>query len=170
MTSKSLAVISLLVLGCGLASAQSFGFESTGGFLYCNYEQLFHPNGEGPDVWWGFDNLMGACETGYNAFIVGIGGGLSKAGNPAGFPLKGVAYADNIYDAWSQPYTGAQWFVVTNLKCSSKKFGWIGFAGISGRVFGSNYGYLSCTIPGKDEAVANKRLTTGAYAKVSARK
>jgi hypothetical protein len=170
MRSKTLAIISLLVLGCGLASAQSFGFESAGGRLECNYEQLSHPNGYGSDVWQGVDNLT-ACGVPlpYSAFIVGVSGGLTKAGNPAGFALKGVAYADNIYDAFSPPYTGAQWFVVTNLKCSSKKFGWIGFASYAGLVFGANYGYLSCTIPGKDGAVASNRLTTGAYAKVHAK-
>ncbi len=166
MTSKRLAIISLLVLGCSFASAQSFGFLSAGKSIeYCNYEQLSHPKGEGSDVWWGFDNLK-PCGTSIDAFIVGIGGGLSRAGNPAGFSLKGVAYADNIYDAWSQPYTGIQWFIVTNLKCSTKRFGWIGFASYNGVIFGDNYGYLSCTIPGKDGAVPGNRLTTGAYAKV----
>ncbi len=170
MTSKRLAIISVLLLGCGLASAQSFGFESVGGTLYCNYEQLSHPDGYGSDVWWGIDNLT-TCGQSYSAVIVGVGGGLSRAGNVAGFALKGVAYADNLYDAFSSsPPTGVQWFVVTNLKCSKKRYGWIGFAGYPGLIFGSNYGPLSCTIPGKDAAVSNNRLSTGAYAKVAARK
>jgi len=169
MRSESLVLISLLALSCGLASAQSFGFESAGGMLYCNYLQLSHPNGYGSDVWWGFDNLT-ACGVGYSAVIVGVGGGLTKAENPAGFAVKGVAYADNVYDAFSPPYTGLQYFVVTNLKCSSKKFGWIAFASVSGRVWADNYGYLSCQIPGEDGAVASNKLTTGAYAKASAQK
>ena len=40
MNIKSLTVIALCILGCSFASAQTFGFASVGGGLYCNFEQL----------------------------------------------------------------------------------------------------------------------------------
>jgi hypothetical protein len=168
---KSLFVISLVVLGSSFAWTQTFGFESSDHVLYCNYEQLYHPKPRyGPDVWQGVDNLS-PCYNPLNGAIVGVGGGLTKTQNPAGFAVKGVAYADNVYDAFSPyPPTGYQWFVVTNLKCSSHRYGWIGLASGTGIIFGDNYGYLSCKIPGRNGAVASNRLTTGAYAKVPAGK
>lgn len=38
MKGKMLAAFIVVVFGCALASAQSFGFASMGGGLYCNYE------------------------------------------------------------------------------------------------------------------------------------
>jgi hypothetical protein len=151
-------VITLLVIGCSLASASStFGFASVGGGLYCNYGSGFS-NVFGPPfaLWQGTDNLS-ACGHAYNATAVGIKGGLSAAGNPVGFGIAtgtGITYADNIYDAFSYGYTGAQWDVTQTTKCSDKlkKYGWVGFAGASGIVFGDNYGFVTCTIPGKGHA------------------
>ncbi|MGA2423084.1 MAG: hypothetical protein ABSG07_03695 [Terriglobales bacterium] len=109
----------------------------------------------------GFDNLS-ACGINHNATIIGITAKLPKAENPAGdFSIDGVAYADNIYDAISESYTGIQIFRVTNLKCSTKKYGWILFAGYGGSIFGDNFGFLSCKIPGKDGVVATRGLSTG---------
>jgi hypothetical protein len=104
-------------------------------------------------VWQGTDVLT-SCGLPVNATIAGITANLTAAGNPAGFGVKGVTYADNIYDAEFLGYSGAQWDVETALTCVSKhpKYGWIGFASVSGFVFGDNYGYLSCTIPGKGPA------------------
>jgi hypothetical protein len=173
----SLAVITVLVvLGCGLASAQTFGFTSVGGGLYCNYEVLQNAFGAPFTVWQGTDNLS-ACGAPLNATIVGIKGGLTKVTNPAGFAASGVTYADNVYDAQSEFYTGAQWDVTSALKCNkvNKKTGaytgsysWIGFASVSGFIFGDNYGYLSCSIPAGN--APTKGLSTGKYSKVPARK
>jgi hypothetical protein len=154
MKIKSAVVITLFVVACSFASAQSFGFYEFGGGLYCNYEQLTQLKPSG--VWQGVDNLS-ACGLAYNATIVGISGKLTQTGNPAGFAVKGVAYADNIYDAFSYSYTGVQWYMVSALKCSNelKKYGWIGFASVSGLVFFDNYGFLTCAIPGRDMIPTN---------------
>lgn len=168
MKTSGLLVLTLLALTCTFASAQTFGFESVGGGLYCNYEvlQQLLPYG----IWQGED-VLSTCGLPLNGTIAGVSANLTASGNPAGFGLKGVTYADNIYDAESEGYTGAQWDVTTNLVCASgkhPKYGWIGFAGVSGFVFGDNYGYLSCSIPGKGPA-PTKGLSTGS-AKAPTRK
>ena len=177
MKLTSLAVITLLVvLGCGLASAQTFGFASVGGGLYCNYEVLQNAFGAPFTVWQGTDNLSACAHVGDNATIVGIKGSLSKVTNPSGFAVSGVTYADNLYDAQYESYTGAQWEVTSALKCNkvNKKTGaytgsysWIGFASVSGFLFNDNYGYLSCTIPTGN--APTKGLSSGT-SKVPARK
>ncbi len=156
---KSVLVIALLVLGCSLASAQTFGFLSVEGQdEFCDYEvlQQLVPY----DVWQGSD-VLSPCNGPVNATIVGVSARLSAADNPIGFSLKGVAYADNIFDAFSESYTGLQLLRITDLKCSTKKYGWVLFASISGEIFGDNYGYLSCNIPGKNGVVATGGLSTG---------
>ena len=175
-----LAVLTLVVFGCAFASAQTFvgGFGTAGGYyLYCNYEILQNAFGAPYAVWQGSD-ILTTCGLSYNATVAGIKGGLSAAGNPAGFAVTGVTYADNIYDAEGLSYTGAQWDVTSALKCVKKnkktgkygpKYGWIGFAGLSGTVFGDNYGYLTCDIPGKTEAPVKAGMSIGS-AKAPARK
>jgi hypothetical protein len=172
---KSLLVITLLVIGCSFASAQTFGFGTAGGaYLYCNYEAgLNNTFGSPYAVWAAVDNLS-LCPgyLGFNATMVGISGGLTKTTNPAGFALKGETMADNLYDAYAGGYTGDQWDVTQNVKCTAlgakkPKEGWIGFAGASGITFGANYGTLSCTIPGKGSSPV-KGMTIGA-AKVAKR-
>ena len=170
MKTSGLVVITLLALTCTFASAQTFGFESIGGGLYCNYEVLQQLTPFG--VWQGED-VLSACGAPVNATIAGVTANLTASGNPAGFGIKGVTYADNIYDAFALEYTGAQWYVATDRKCkaSPKLFlncRWIGFASVSGFVFGDNYGYLSCSIPGKGRA-PTLGLSTGS-AKAPARK
>jgi len=146
MKMKSLAVLTLCVFGCSLGHAVTFGFASVGHGLYCNYEILeqLSPN----TVWEGLD-VLSACGAPVNATIAGVQATLTAAGNPAGFHVDGIQYADNIYDAFALGYTGAQWSVDSALNRNSKRYGWIGFASVSGFIFGDNYGYLSCTIPGK---------------------
>jgi hypothetical protein len=167
MKMKSLAVITLLLLGCSFASAQTFGFASVGGGLYCNYEilQQLAPY----DAWQGVDNLSmctGRRGVTLNATLVGISGGFTRTQNPLDFRVKGVALADNIYDAFSLTYNGTQYLVVSALECSSQKYGWIGLTTMSGLVFSDNYGYLSCQIPGRDGAVATRGPSAGGNAKV----
>jgi hypothetical protein len=167
---KSLAVITLLVIGCSFASAQTFGFESIGHGLYCNYEVLQQVTPY--NVWQGRD-VLSSCNADLDATIAGVTADISAAGNPAGFQIsKGVAYADNIYDAFAEGYSGAQWEVVTATKCSLKgqKYGWIDFASVSGFIFGDNYGYLDCSFPGKNGVVATRGLSTGSAAQLPAKK
>lgn len=175
-----LAVVTLVVFGCAFASAQNItaGFGTAGGYyLYCNYENISNTFGSPYAVWAGTDNLTAACGASYNATAVGIKGGMSAAGDPLGFAVTGITYADNIYDAAALAYTGAQWDVVSALKCVKRNkktgkygphYGWIGWAASSGVWFGYNYGYLTCDIPGKGTA-AVKGLSTGS-AKAPARK
>ena len=173
---KSLMVVGLLVLACGLASAGSwsFGFLSVdGGGPYCNFEQINNndtdgvPGLSGGAIYEGFDNLS-ACGVSYNATIDGYGPytlpkGVTFAG-AAVHVTKGAVYGDNIYDAFSESYTGEQWTVATSLSCSktcapTKNSWWIGIASYSNFVFGDNAGPLSCTLPAAGKH--NGLLTTG---------
>jgi hypothetical protein len=165
---KSLLILTLVVLGCSFASAQSFGFLSAGKSIeYCNYEILVQLT---PYAIWEGDDILTPCGVSYNATIAGATTSLSKVNNPLGFALKGVGYADNIYDAFSEFYTGAQWYVISNLKCSEKKLGWLGLASVSSVIFGDNYGYLWPCGPEAKKAAANGHgLSTGS-AKAPARK
>jgi hypothetical protein len=162
---KSLVVITLLVIGCSFASAQTFGFGTAGGYyLYCNYEQISNVAG---GIWQVTDNLS-ACGHSFNATGVGITGGLSAGLNPiTGTAIKGVTYGDNLYDAYSYGLTGAQWDVTSALKCAkvkngrnTGKYGWVGLAAASGFFFGDNYGYVTCAIPGKGK-MASKGASMG---------
>ena len=156
---KSLLILTLVVLGCSFASAQTFGFLSAGKSIeYCNYEVLVQLT---PYAIWEGDDILTPCGVSYNATVVGATTSLSKVNNPLGFALKGVGYADNIYDAFSERYTGLQLLRITDLKCSTKKYGWVLFASISGEIFGDNYGYLSCNIPDKNGVVATRGVSTG---------
>jgi hypothetical protein len=146
---KSLLVITLFVVACSFASAQTFGFASIGGGLYCNFEQLsFGFNGE----WGGVDNLS-ACGSSINSTISGFNASLANLGELTGGP--GVIYGDSIYAAYNgDPF--AQWTVFTKLKCNTQnRFGsykggysWVGVAAFSGFFAGDNRGYLSCSTPG----------------------
>jgi len=173
---KSFLVLGMVVLACSLASAGSwsFGFLSVdGGGPYCNFEQINNNNTDGVAglaggaVYEGFDNLS-ACGVSYNATISGYGPySLPKGVTFAGAKVtvtKGAVYGDNIYDAFSDAYTGEQWTVATALACSTKppaknKDWWIGVASFSDFVFGDNAGPLSCTLPSAGHH--NGLLTTG---------
>lgn len=161
---KKLAlVIAVLALGT-LASAQSFGFASTGGGLYCNYEQFSYNSG---GLVAGTDNLTTACSASANATIAGFtatahGSGLQAHGS-------GVVYGDSIYAVFSgDPY--AMWGVFSKLKCNKQNhfgqytgpLGWEGNAAFSGFELGTNQGFLSCTIPGKNGHAPSKGVTVRA--------
>ena len=154
MKLKSLAVITLLVLGCSAAFAQgsfTLGFTSPGDlFLYCNYE-VAQFGGPSNFYFQGIDNLTGACFAATDATIEGVK--VSINAND-GAPVQGgpaYAYADNLIDAFGQYFTGEQWFVITQTKPSTRlrKYGWVGYLGFSGYEFLDNYGYLSASIPGQ---------------------
>ena len=158
MKLKSLLVITLFVVACSFASAQSFGFASAGGTLYCNYEQLTYAGYDG--YYGGVDNLS-ACGVSVNSTIAGFTATAKNEGGPA-FGA-GVIYGDSIYATYDG-LTDAQWTVFTKLKANKvNKFGhysgsysWAGVAGFSGFFAGSNYGYLSAALPGKEGTVAGK--------------
>ncbi|MGA2001869.1 MAG: hypothetical protein ABSG70_00725 [Terriglobales bacterium] len=146
-----------LFVCCGLASAQTFGFASSGSGLYCNYEQL---NSFGPGLYGGDDNLS-ACGDSVNATIAGIAGTIAPGQKVHG---SGVFYGDNIYALEGD--LDAQWEVFTLLKCNKLNpktgkykggYGWVGVASMSGVVLGTNYGYLSCTLPSPPDGDALMR-------------
>lgn len=159
MKLKMLAVLTLVVFGCAFASAQSFGFASTYGGLYCNYEQLSYYGG---GLWAGSDNLS-ACGSSYNSTISGFT--ASAKGAEAHGP--GVVYGDTIY-AQLDGLPTFQWTVFTKLKCNKQnKYGqytgsdgWEGVAGASGYFLGTNQGPLSCSLPGKHGVQATKGVNT----------
>ena len=153
----------LVVLALGtLASAQSFGFASTGGGLYCNYEQFTYMSG---GLAAGYDNLS-PCGVSVNATIAGFNASVPAGPQAHG---KGVVYGDSIYAVYNgDPY--AMWGVFSKLKCNKQnKFGqyvgalgWEGNAAFSGLELGTNQGFLSCTIPGKNGAAPTKGATVRA--------
>ena len=162
---KCLAVITLLVLGCYAASAQgsgtaTLGFTSAGDLeLYCNFEEI---QWGGPNSFYfqGVDNVQTACLTANNATILGNRVQISAGdGAPVNNGIT-YSYADNIYDAFSNVYTGLQWYVITQIKPSgricilpcTKHYGWVGYLGIDGLEFLGNYGYLSKSTPAANEA------------------
>ncbi|MGB9071667.1 MAG: hypothetical protein WCC22_03275 [Terriglobales bacterium] len=157
MKLKMLAVFTLVVFGCAFASAQTFGFASVGGGLYCNFEQL---SNAGAGAWGGVDNLS-ACGSSVNATISGFNATVPAVGQPTGG--AGVVYGDSIYAAYNGD-AFAQWTVFTKLKCNKQNrfgqytgaYGWNGLAAFSGFFAGGNHGFLSCSIPGKNGAVPTK--------------
>jgi len=176
---KSLLVITLfVVLGCGFASAQTFGFASTGSGLYCDYEVLNFASALGPDVIQGDENLTSGCGSAMNATIAGFKGSIPAS---AGLPVSGAGaiYGSNIYDAFAEGYTGAQWTVFTALKCNkfnpktakfTGKYSWIGIASVSDYVFGDNYGYLYCGVPGAHSDSVSRGTTAGKVALLQGKK
>ncbi len=165
MKLKTLAVITLLVLGCGFASAQigTFSFWNTAGTLeYCNYFVITYNSG---GVVAGYDDLT-ACGYAFNSPVIGFVATTPALGLPA--HGKGVVLGDAVYDAEADAYTGEQWTVWQSAKVSKKKhgffsgpYGWVGVAGsYTGTYFGDNYGYLGAGYPEKGE-VAGHGSTAG---------
>jgi hypothetical protein len=144
---KSLLVITLLVLGCSAAFAQTytFGFENyNGSVLYCNYETFTLSNGG--YVAAGTDNIVTACGGAVNATMIGTKTTVPLA---AALGQTGAAYGfgDTLYTALYG--ANEQWFVISKTKASAKKQGWVGLAGYAGYFVGSNAGLLTTSIPGK---------------------
>ena len=168
---KSFTVIALLILCCSFAPAQTFGFASVGGGLYCNFEQLY---ASGTGAYGGFDNVS-ACGGAANAVISGFNAVLPNMGQPTGG--TGVIYGDSIYAALSgDPF--AQWTVFSRLKCNKQNrfgqytgnYGWVGVAAFSGFFAGGNQGFLSCSVPGKAGAYASKGASFGSKSAAAYRK
>jgi hypothetical protein len=149
----TLTIATLILFGSALAQAQTFGFASTGGALYCNYEQLTSYAG---GYWAGVDNLS-ACGSSVDADIGGFTATVPNHGGAA--HGAGVVYGDDIYTALYGGLVG-QWTVFTKLKCNKVKggvyvgpSGWVGVASISMFLGGVKAGPLSCAIPGKNGVV-----------------
>jgi hypothetical protein len=156
---KTLAAITLVLLGCSFASAQTFNFWNTAGTSeYCNYLVITYNYG---GVVAGYDDVV-ACGFPNNAPVVGYDGTLPGYG-------KGIIVGDGIYDAEEDGYTGLQWTIWVSDKSSKRaktghftgKYGWLGVAGsYTGAYFGDNYGYMTIGAPEKGE-VADHGTTAG---------
>ena len=87
--SKRFLVVGLLVVGCGFSSAQTFGFASIGGGLYCNYIQLTYA---GSGAWSGVDNFTVCGGPPYSAISgFSASGGTSLDLADIGFAHTGQA-------------------------------------------------------------------------------
>jgi hypothetical protein len=167
-----LAALALVVLGSVLASAQTFGFGSAGGGLYCNYEQLSYYGG---GLWGGQDNTS-ACGEANSTAIIGFTATVPNRGEEA--YGAGVVYGDALYNLFMPGDPGDQYTVFTKLKCNKKNKsgqyvgpnGWVGIAAISGFFAGVNSGPLSCDIPGKRGAIATMGFSIGNVRKRSVSK
>jgi len=174
MNPKSLVAIALLVLGCGLASAQSytFGFVDADGNLFCNYEQFTVSGG----LALGIDNLS-LCGYSVNSTLLGAPAKDPQLGQGNSVIVDAVL-ADNIVDVESGTDTGEQLVLFQALKCNKPdkngqyhgKYGWLLLIAGSGFLFGDNYGYLSCTIPEKGDSDALLRGTTSGKLREKLRK
>lgn len=161
MKVKSLAIITLLVLGCGAAFAQSysFGFLSSSGVNeYCNYE-TFTTGGHANFYLQGYD-VLSTCP--YSPVSGAAIAGFAISVPVAAFaPINGKAfvYADQLYDAYYGGWTQEQWVVLTKTAPTKLKFGnysWAGYVGFFGYEFLGNYGFLTTTLP----AAAQTHLQT----------
>ena len=161
---KILFFLTLGLLACTFASAQSFGFASASGALYCNYI-VVGSDQEGVGIV-GVDNLS-ACGDSLNSTIAGFVATVPNRGQAA--HGAGVVYGDSIYAVTSGD-SQAMWAVFNKLKCNKVNksghytgpLGWYGIAAFSGFAAGTNEGYVSCTIPGKNGAASTKGPSTGA--------
>jgi len=147
VTLKTLAIITLVVLGSSFASAQTGTFyiwDSTD-IQYCNFYVITYNSG----VVAGVDNLTTYCQFPVDATVVGFDTTLPNDGLPT--HGKGMIFGDNIYDAECYCYSGDQWTVWLSGKYSKEHgkgdfygpYGWLGVAGVSGFYFGDNYGWVS---------------------------
>jgi len=165
---KSLAVISLLVLGCSAAFGQSFslGFLGGNGIQYCDYEVV---NVSAPFAG-GTHNLTTVCGlpvdgvmVGFNQYIAPISGAV-VVGNV-------VNMADNTFDASYQAYTGCQIDWITKNKPSRLLFhyGWaIYYSCFGGTDYLLNYGYLTTMLGAKVQGGGAKTPSFGTVAAAKA--
>jgi hypothetical protein len=166
MKLKSLAVITLVILGCSAAFAQtsySFGFLSASGVNeYCNYESfIVGPSTRGNFYLQGYD-VLSACPyspvpgASINGFAITV---PATAFSPVSG--KSYVYSDQLYDAYYGTWTGEQWTVLTRTAVNKlNKFGnwnWAGYVGFFGYEFLGNYGFLSDTIPDVASKATNRK-------------
>ncbi len=163
MKLKSLAVITLLVLGCSAAFGQSFSL----GFLsydmavqYCDYEVLNYSN---PYIA-GTHDLTTACFLPLNAVMVGFRGDIPIS---TGAPVTGTVYilADSTFDAQYLGVSGCQIDWVTKATAYKPRYpawGWSFYytCGGGGDYLG-NWGYLTKTL-GASHPVGPVKTSFGA--------
>jgi hypothetical protein len=161
---KSLAIITLLVLGCSAAFAQtySFGFLSASGVNeYCNYE-TFTVGGRANFYLQGYD-VLSACP--YSPVPgAAINGFAINVPIAAFAPVHGKAYvySDQIFDAYYGGWTQEQWTVITKTAPGKVQFGhadWAGYVGFFGYEFLGNYGFITATLPGSAPSAALLKST-----------
>lgn len=160
MKLKTLAVITLFVLGCSSAFPQSYAFgflNYTGGMQYCNYE-IVRTGGAGNFYLSGMD-VLDACASSANPFATIEGTAirvtdedLESTGLQMGITGSGrYIYADAIMDAYAGSYTGEQWITITATSVNSKneagKWNWDSFLGFSGYEFLGGFGFLTDKLP-----------------------
>jgi hypothetical protein len=177
---KSLAVITLSVLGCSSAFAQSYAFgflNYTGGMQYCNYE-IVQTGGAGNFYLSGMD-VLDACASSANAYATIEGTAikvtdenLESTGLQPGITGPGrYIYADAIMDAYAGSYTGEQWITITATSVNSKnkagKWNWDSFLGFSGYEFLGSFGFLTDKLPDKSSEAVKGAKAAGPTFKAS---
>jgi len=170
---KSLAVVTLLVLCCGFAVAQSYAFgflNYTGGVQYCNYEVM--QTGGANNFYLSGMDVLDACASSANPFATIEGTAIrvtsldvESTGLQPGITGPGrYIYADAIMDAFAGDYTGEQWLTITgtsvNAKNKAGNWNWDSFLGFSGSEFLGAYGFLTDKLPKKEDASVKAAGTT----------
>ena len=152
MKLTTLAVVVLLVLGCGTAFGQSgsfsLGFLSySGGVQFCDYEVINY-NGIFAG---GQHNLKSVCGFPLNAVMVGIQTSIPHTLNQ---PVSGIVYslADSTFDAQYIGVSGCQIDWITKTKASTPgqiktgHFGWSFYFTCGGSAYLGNWGFLTTTL------------------------
>jgi hypothetical protein len=165
---KTLLVVSLFVLGCSFASAQTFGFASTGGGLDCNFEILFNLGASGLNgLYTGIDDSE-VCNGTYS-WLSGYAASLPSAGGgPLGSGVTGAGVSLNdTFLAEEDDCTTCSVSLFSKLKankfnkhtgaCSGKP-SWIVVFWVSGYPFEAVDGCLSDDLPRThpDKVIAGK--------------
>ena len=167
---KSLAVITLFVLGCSAAFAQSGSFAL--GFLsydkstqYCDYEIVAYSI----PFTAGIHNLTTGCGDEFDGVMVGLRG-LTIA--PDTQPVAGTVFnlADNVEDAGAGGFTGCQIEWVTKKVANAHQFGWeFDFTCAPGFDYLGNYGYLTTQLGPDKNTGANASKSSFASALTDAK-
>ena len=164
MKLKSLAVITLLVLGCSAAFGQSFslGFLGYNGVQYCDYEVV---NVSAPFAG-GTHNLTSVCGLPVDAVMAGFTAFLNFK---SGAKVVGnvVEMADNTFDASYQSYSGCQidWVTKTKPSVYLYQYGWAIYYSCSGGTdYLLNYGYLTTQLGAKPQGGGAKTPSFGTVA------
>ena len=157
---KSLAVITLIVLGCSPAFGQTFslGFRGHSGTQYCDYEVVK----VSPPYAAGTHNLTTDCGSSVDGVMVGFKGYIPLS---SGAPVTGTVMemSDNFIDASYQAYTGCQVDWVTKTKASTLHYGWAVYYSCSGGSdFLLNYGYLTTKLGATKQQAGAKVTSFGA--------
>lgn len=157
MKLKSLAIITLLVLGCSAAFAQSgsfsLGFLSyTGGIQYCDYEVISYnvPYAAGTH------DLKTVCGFPLDGVMVGL---KTIIPFPTGAPVTGgvFALADNTFDAQYLGVSGCQidWVtktVASKVHLNNPHYGWsFYFTCGGGGAYLGNWGFLTTTLGARNQ-------------------